>query len=111
MKRSEYSLSGALKASGSRKQVAASLNETHWGAQPGGKEADQLMHEAIAQTDEAKATDLWHQVQQLQFDEGGLLFWASPDFVNMARAKVRGVTEGPTGFLNYGSLRDGWIAA
>ena len=49
---------------------SVAFNETHWGTQkPGGPAADKLLFEAIGATNQVRASDLWHRVQQLQVEQ------------------------------------------
>ncbi len=89
----------------------SAVNETYWGHQPGGKAAWKLIDEAVAATDAGRARDLWHQVQQQQFDEGGFLVWGNNYSLNLVSKKVKGLRESPIGYLNDSRLLNGWIAA
>jgi peptide/nickel transport system substrate-binding protein len=81
-------------------------NETHWNR----PEFDQLVFDAQAQTDEAKAADLWSEAQQILWNEGGNLIWGTLPFVDGLAQNVRGAT--PSGFLALSScdFRDYWLA-
>jgi peptide/nickel transport system substrate-binding protein len=73
-------------------------NETHW-RDP---ETDRLIREAQGAPDEATATELWHQIQQTQYDEGGYIVWAYQHLVDGAAQNVQGIV--PSSFFNLG----GW---
>jgi len=73
-------------------------NETHWRD----KSFDKLIRDAQGAPDEETATDLWHQIQQIQYDEGGYIVWANQNLVDGASQKVQGLV--PSSFFNLG----GW---
>jgi peptide/nickel transport system substrate-binding protein len=73
-------------------------NETHW-RDP---ETDRLIREAQGAPDEETATQLWHDIQQTQYDEGGYIVWANQNLVDGAAQNVQGLE--PSSFFNLG----GW---
>lgn len=73
-------------------------NETHW-RDP---ETDSLIREAQGAPDEATATELWHQIQAIQYEEGGYIVWAYQNLVDGAAQNVQGIV--PSSFFNLG----GW---
>ena len=76
-----------------------------------GKQAEQLISQAIAATDPTSAKSLWRKAQQQQFDEGGYLVWANLPYVDAAANNVRGLSAG-AGFSYYNwRLCDGWLAS
>jgi peptide/nickel transport system substrate-binding protein len=80
-------------------------NETHW-RDP---EFDALIRQAQGAPDEATATDLWNQVQQIQYDGGGYIVWANVSIVDAAASYVKGIV--PSAFFNLGgwNYRDVWL--
>jgi peptide/nickel transport system substrate-binding protein len=80
-------------------------NETHWRD----KEYDKLIREAQGATDEQTALDLWHQVQQVQYDEGGYIVWANLEILDAVANHVQGVE--PSAWFNLGgwNYRDVWL--
>jgi peptide/nickel transport system substrate-binding protein len=82
-------------------------NETHW-RDP---EYDKLVRQAQGATDEATALDLWHQVQQIQYEEGGYIVWAHLDILDAVANNVKGVV--PSAWFNLGgwNYRDVWLDA
>lgn len=92
-----------------QKQALASdapYNETHW-ADP---TFDKRLDEAITATDEQQATELWNQLQQQQFDEGGYLVWANANNLDACANEVNGIV--PSRFDNLGGTTgfiDAWI--
>jgi peptide/nickel transport system substrate-binding protein len=82
-------------------------NETHW-RDP---EYDKLIRSAQGATDEAEAIDLWGQVQQVQYDEGGYIVWANLEILDAAGTHVQGIV--PSAWFNLGgwNYRDVWLDA
>jgi peptide/nickel transport system substrate-binding protein len=80
-------------------------NETHWRD----TEFDALVRQAQAATDEAEAVELWKQVQQTQYDEGGYIVWANLEIIDALGNHVRGVE--PNAWFNLGgwNYRDVWL--
>jgi peptide/nickel transport system substrate-binding protein len=91
--------------------LTAPYNETHWGYQPGGKHDEVVLSQAIAETDKAKAQDLWHEVQLQQFNQGGWLWWGNLPYVDAAANNVRGLSAGAGFNYNQWRLCDGWIGS
>ena len=73
-------------------------NETHW-RDP---ETDKLIRQAQGAPDEATATELWHRIQEIQYEEGGYIVWAYQSLVDGAAQNVQGIV--PSSFFNLG----GW---
>jgi peptide/nickel transport system substrate-binding protein len=81
-------------------------NETHFGD----SKHDALVAEAMATIDESRAAELWNEVQQIQFEQGGLIIPANNDNIDAMAPGVHGVKPEPTGGMNNRSLQDIWIA-
>lgn len=77
------------------------LNETHW-KDPSW---DQMFYKAQAETDSQKAQEMWNQLQQVQFDQGGYIVWSYWRSTDAASPKVRGFGEAGAGWL-YGTDDD-----
>ncbi|MDQ3866611.1 MAG: ABC transporter substrate-binding protein [Actinomycetota bacterium] len=73
-------------------------NETHWRD----KSFDKLIREAQAAPDEETATDRWHRIQEIQYEQGGYIVWANQNLVDGAAKNVQGIK--PSSFFNLG----GW---
>ena len=73
-------------------------NETHWRD----KEYDRMIREAQGAPSEDEATERWHEIQQVQYDEGGYIVWTNQNLVDAAAKNVNGVV--PSSFFNLG----GW---
>lgn len=84
----------------------AAWNETHWRD----KGYDALIRQAQGATSEAEAAELWHQVQQIQYDDGGYLVWANLDLVDAAANNVRGIVPSSYYYLGGFTYRDFWFA-
>jgi peptide/nickel transport system substrate-binding protein len=80
-------------------------NETHW-RDPS---FDKLIRQAQGATDEATAKDLWHQVQQIQYEQGGYIVWANLELLDATANYVKGVV--PSAWFNLGgwNYRDVWL--
>jgi peptide/nickel transport system substrate-binding protein len=85
----------------------STLNETYFK----NPEFTKLVTEGTGAPDPTRATELWREVQKMQFDTGGYLLWANAYSVNLAAKKVKGVRENMSGLMANGDLRNAWIAA
>jgi peptide/nickel transport system substrate-binding protein len=86
------------------------FRDSWWGYQKGGEAANKLILDAMGTLDEAKAKDLWHQVQQQQFDQGGYLVPGNQPWLSIASTKLRGLKETSGFSLNTARVQDGWKA-
>jgi peptide/nickel transport system substrate-binding protein len=73
-------------------------NETHWRE----KSTDQQIRSALAATSEGDAKQLWHDVQQSQYDDGGYIVWSNLNLVDAAAKNVRGIV--PSSFIYLGGF-------
>jgi peptide/nickel transport system substrate-binding protein len=73
-------------------------NETHW-RDPA---FDKLIRDAQGAPNEETASELWREVQQIQYDEGGYIVWTNQNLVDALATNVQGIT--PSSFFNLG----GW---
>lgn len=85
----------------------APFNETAWGFAPG---QDTLFYDAMAEVDQAKATEKWHAVQEMQAAQGGYIIVANVNYVDAYSSKVRGIQTTSAGDLNNFTFRGGWLA-
>jgi len=76
----------------------APYNDGHWGSRPG--QGDRPLFDAIGALEEARAQELWNEVQQKQFEEGPYLIWGNADFVDMVAPDVTGLRPSAAGPLN-----------
>jgi peptide/nickel transport system substrate-binding protein len=88
----------------------STVNETHWGSQPGGAASVKRIEQAIAATNPSTAQELWHNVQKEQYDQGGFVVWGNSYSISLVAKKIKGLIETPAGFLNSGqSLAEMWV--
>lgn len=85
----------------------APYNETHYVS----NSFNTLLFKAIGELDQAKAQDLWSQVQKIQYDQGGYLQWVNADFVDGLSNKVKGLEPSSVGILGNHRFLDAWISA
>jgi peptide/nickel transport system substrate-binding protein len=80
-------------------------NETHYRD----TSFDDLIRQAEGASDETQALELWHQVQQKQYDEGGYIVWANLEILDAAANNVKGIV--PSAWFNLGgwNYRDVWL--
>jgi peptide/nickel transport system substrate-binding protein len=86
-------------------QSDAVWNETHWRD----KAYDALIHKAQGAPNAATAKRLWHQVQKVQYDQGGYIIWTNVNIVDAAAKYVMGVK--PSSFTALGgwNYRSFWL--
>jgi peptide/nickel transport system substrate-binding protein len=85
----------------------APYNETHW-TNP---QADQLLFDALADTNVSTAEQKWHAVQQLQFDQGGYIITNNFNWLDGYSPKVRGIQTSSLGPCDYYDFKRAWLAA
>jgi peptide/nickel transport system substrate-binding protein len=66
----------------------ASLNETHWK----NPKASKILLEALSATNAKVAADRWHEVQKIQWDQGGYIMYANISNIDAVSKKVTGIT-------------------
>jgi peptide/nickel transport system substrate-binding protein len=94
----------------------APYHDTWWGHQPGGNgvpsgsSAASLISQAMAETNQSKAADLWRECQQQQLNYGGYLIWGNQPYIDAAAPNIRGMKAGAG--LNFNNMRfqDAWMA-
>jgi peptide/nickel transport system substrate-binding protein len=84
------------------------FNETHWNH----PEFVRLIGEARRELDEGKRTDLLHQAQQIEYEQGGYIVWSFSNQVDAHSAKVGGFQPAKSGvpLSNYGFAKAGFVA-
>jgi peptide/nickel transport system substrate-binding protein len=75
--------------------------ETYWGMQKGGSTAIKLLFQAIAAVDPKKAAELWNEVQQQQFTQGGVISWGDGQNIIATSNSVAGLVPGRNVFDNF----------
>jgi peptide/nickel transport system substrate-binding protein len=85
------------------------FNETHW---PADKKFLDLIQQARAETDEAKRTDILHECQTMQYEEGGYIIPYFSNIIDAYSAKLGGFVEAKCGFPfgNYWLKNVGFLA-
>ena len=79
------------------------FNETHWD----NPQFKSLIAQARAEVDSAKRTDLVHQAQMIEYNEGGYIIAFFPNFTAAATSKVGGIPAGlQATFLLGPALKD-----
>lgn len=76
----------------------AAWNETHW-RDP---EYDKLIRSAQGAPNEEAAAEIWREIQQIQYDQGGYIIWTNVDIVDAAASNGQGIV--PSSFTALG----GW---
>ena len=84
----------------------APYNETAW-KDPA---ADKLLSDAIGTVDEQQAQDKWHEVQKLQFDQGGYLVYANQTYVDGLAKNVNGMEPSKAAWASGFELHGAWLA-
>ncbi|MEU0368940.1 ABC transporter substrate-binding protein [Streptomyces sp. NPDC006283] len=74
------------------------------------KDFDAAFDEARSTTDEAERTRLYGDLQRTIHEEGGLLIWGHPDWLNAVSSRVRGVKEAPPNTLDSARFDKVWLA-
>ena len=80
-------------------------NETHWPPKSGpGSNFTSLYQQAVAATDAAKRTELIHEMQKLEYENGGYIIPFYGDLVDAASTKVKGLlpSKGTLNLDGYG---------
>jgi peptide/nickel transport system substrate-binding protein len=85
------------------------FNETHWGK---GK-FEQLINQARGTVDEAKRTEILHEAQKMQYDQGGYIIPYFSNIIDAHSAKVSGFSPAKSGFPfgNYWLKNVGFTAS
>ncbi len=80
-------------------------NETHWPPKSGpGSNFTSLYQQALAATDAGKRTELIHEMQKLEYDNGGYIIPFYGDLVDAASSKIKGLvpSKGTLNLDGYG---------
>ena len=91
-------------------QKSAPYNDTAWGLTPATAATDPLLAQAVGELNPSKAAELWHEVQLLQFNEGGALVFAQANFVDIISTSVHGLQTTKAGYLNDWYLLGAWLS-
>jgi peptide/nickel transport system substrate-binding protein len=82
------------------------FNDTQWEV----PSFDKLIDQGFAEVDEAKRKEIWHEIQQINYDEGGWINWGFYNNVDATAPKVRGIPLGIRN-LNFYHFEEAYIAA
>jgi len=85
----------------------APYNETHWKS----SSWNTLLQRAIGEPDQAKAQELWNEVQKIQYDQGGYLCWTNADWVDGLSNRVKGLDPHPAGAVGNFLFLNAWLKA
>jgi peptide/nickel transport system substrate-binding protein len=81
-------------------------NETHWRV----KSFDKLYYDALGDLNEQTATPKWHELQKIQYDQGGFLIWGTTAWVDGLSPNIRGAE--PSAYFNLSGYQlSGWALA
>ncbi len=88
---------------------SAPFNETHWDH----PEFNKLVAAAREELDEGKRTELLHQAQAIEHEEGGYIVWSFSNQVDAHAASVGGFAPAKSGgpLTNYGFATAGFVDA
>jgi peptide/nickel transport system substrate-binding protein len=84
---------------------SSTQNETAWND----RRLETLYRQAVGDPDEARRAQAVHELQRLQYEEGGYVVWGMADGVDIARANVRGLPQ--VGGYGRMFLEKTWISA
>jgi peptide/nickel transport system substrate-binding protein len=85
----------------------APFNETHWNDPAWTK----LWYQTLATPDEAKRTQLSHELQSILWNQGGYIYWGDFPLIDGLASKVQGVAADSGGPLGAGDFQDWWLSA
>ncbi|MGI5479267.1 ABC transporter substrate-binding protein [Streptomyces lavendofoliae] len=71
---------------------------------------DATFAKAQSTTDEGERAELYGRLQRTIHDEGGLLIWGHPDWLNGVSSRVRGMEAAPPNTLDSGRFDKAWLA-
>ncbi|WP_433548667.1 ABC transporter substrate-binding protein [Streptomyces sp. CA-294286] len=74
------------------------------------KDFDTAFAKAQSTTDEAERTKLYGGLQRTVHDEGGLLVWGHPDWLNGVSSRVRGLAAVPPNTMDSARFDKAWLA-
>ena len=85
----------------------APFNETHWDD----PRTTKLYLEALSTVDDAKRTEIVHEMQKIDYDEGGYIIAYFSPVIDAYGANVSGQVISKSGYsFNYGALKDLWLS-
>jgi peptide/nickel transport system substrate-binding protein len=84
----------------------APFNETHWK----NAKSQKLLFEAIAALNKNTAREKWHEVQRMQFEQGGYIIYADTDYLDGLAKQVRGLKPSKAYWCDGMKLHNVWLA-
>jgi peptide/nickel transport system substrate-binding protein len=84
----------------------APYNETHWK----NAKSEKLLGEAIAASNTNTAREKWHEVQRMQFEQGGYIIYADTDYLDGLAKQVRGLNPSKAYWCDGMKLHNVWLA-
>lgn len=85
----------------------AAFNETHWDAYENYPKYKALYGQALGAVDEKKRGAIIHEMQQMEYNDGGLIIWGFKNLTDAYSAKVGGFKIDP-GTLNLNKYGNGF---
>jgi peptide/nickel transport system substrate-binding protein len=85
--------------------TASPYNETHWHSSG----FDRMVQQAAAAVDPADAASRWQAVQEVQFNDGGMIVWGSTNNLDAVATNVHGASNNAAGNMQV-SVQDIWIS-
>jgi peptide/nickel transport system substrate-binding protein len=82
-------------------------NESHWPATADRKFLS-LYKQALATVDKKKRTQILHDMQSLEYNDGGYLIWGFSTLLDGYSSKVQGVKQGDKGVLPFNAFGHGY---
>ena len=82
-------------------------NESHW-PDAADKKFLSLYQQALGTVDKKKRTQILHDMQSLEYNNGGLLVWGFSTLLDGYSTKVQGVKQGDKGVLPFNAFGHGY---
>jgi peptide/nickel transport system substrate-binding protein len=87
--------------------AGAPAGSAHYGT----PEHDKLIYDAVAELDDAKATEKWQTVQQTLFNTGGTVAYVDVDWVDAVAPNVQGLSAGRAAPFDDMRFLDAWFSS
>jgi len=82
-------------------------NETHWPDTADAK-FKSLYKQAVSTVDPKKRADIEHEMQKLEYDNGGYIIWGFSNFLDGYSTKVKGLIKGDKGVIPLNGFANGF---
>jgi peptide/nickel transport system substrate-binding protein len=83
------------------------FNETQWR----NRKTDDLYHDALGETDEARAKEKWFALQEIFHETGGNIFWGTTPLIDGLAKRVNGAVPNAAFHCSGGNLEDWWLSS